>query len=363
MRATVVSVVGARPNFIKLAAVTTYFNRMFNHVIIHTGQHYDYELSKTFFESLNIPEPHYFLNIGSGSQGYQVGEGVKRVEEALLKVRPDIVVVYGDTNSTLAGALAAVKAGFKVAHVESGLRCYDMRMPEEVNRRVVDHVSSYLFAPTMTAVENLRSEHVLGRIYLTGDVHVDMLRRCVRIANEKSEIVAKLGLRRGEYVTLTVHRAENTDNEYRLRRIADIITEVCGLGVKVVFPIHPRTSKALAKLGLISELASLSNLVITKPLSYIDFIKLLKHSRVVITDSGGVQREAYLLKVPCLVLRDRTEWVELVGEGWVRLVDIDVGEVVRNVKEPVKLAGDGKALGDGRAGERIARIIADELGC
>jgi len=357
----VISIVGARPNFIKLAGVTTHFTKRFNHIIVHTGQHYDYELSKIFFENLDIPEPNYFLGIGSGTHGYQVGEGIKRIEELLLKEKPSLVVVYGDTNSTLAGALAAVKAGFKVAHVEAGLRSYDMRMPEEINRKLTDHISWLLFAPTKNAVKNLMNEKVLGEIYLTGDVHVDVLLRWIKVAESKSRVLDKLSLSPKEYITITVHRAENTDDEVRLTKIAKLIMRISNI-IKAVFPIHPRTRKVLTHLGLIRKLEKCRNLIIIEPLGYLDFIKLLKYSRIVITDSGGVQREAYLLKVPCLVLRDRTEWIELVDEGWVKLIDVNIEEAIEAVKNPsIPMRSSSIVLGDGKAGERIAKIISEKL--
>lgn len=357
----VVSVVGARPNFIKLAAIEPQLSKYFDHVIVHTGQHYDYELSKIFFENLKIPEPNYYLGIGSGTHGYQVGEGIKRIEELLMKEKPDLVIVYGDTNSTLAGALAAVKAGFRVAHVEAGLRSYDMRMPEEVNRRVTDHISWLLFAPTLNAVKNLINEKVLGEVYLTGDVHADMLFKWIKIAEAKSSILHKLQLHPGEYVVVTVHRAENTDDVTRLTKIAGIIMKASTI-TKVVFPVHPRTKKALNRLELLDKLRRCRNIIITEPLGYLDFIKLLKNSKIVITDSGGVQREAYLLKIPCLVLRDRTEWIELVENGWVKLIDVNIDKAIRLLRNPlVPMKHDSKLLGDGKAGEKITEIIRKKV--
>ena len=351
----IVSIVGARPNFIKLASLDALLREAFEHIIVHTGQHYDYELSRVFFESLGIPEPDYYLGVGSGSHGYQVGEMVKRVERVLLEESPRLVLVYGDTNSTLAGALAAVKAGLRVAHVEAGLRSYDMRMPEEVNRRVVDHISHLLFAPTPTAIENLKVEAVLGEAFLTGDVHVDVLERWLEVA-ENSRILEKLGVREESYIVVTVHRAENVDDKSRLTAIVEGLTS---LEEELVFPMHPRTKEALRRYGLYDKL-SRSNITITKPLGYLDFIKLLKHARLVVTDSGGVQREAFLLSIPCIVLRDRTEWVELVEAGWARLVPnpLELALVVRSFKKPIVKQ---PLLGDGRAAERIARIIKERI--
>jgi UDP-N-acetylglucosamine 2-epimerase (non-hydrolysing) len=262
MRMKVLSVAGARPNYVKLAAVHDVFSRFFDHVVVDTGQHYDYEMNRVFFEQLGVPEPDYFLGVGSGSHGYQLGEIVKRVEEVLLKERPDLVVVYGDTNSTLGGALAAVKAGFRVAHVEAGLRCFDMSMPEEVNRRVVDHVSHLLFAPTGSARRNLLAERVPGAVYLTGDVHVRALRRWLPVAEERSRVLERLGLEPG-YVVVTVHRAENVDDPGRLSKIAHLVASLAGRA-RVAFPAHPRTRKRLAEADLWETLAR-SRAVLTEP--------------------------------------------------------------------------------------------------
>jgi len=352
------SVVGARPNFVKVSALIPYFSGTIEHVIVHVGQHYDYELSKVFFENLEIPEPDYYLGVGSGTHGYQLGEGIKRMEEALFKERPDLVIVYGDTNSTLVGALASVKAGYRVAHVEAGLRSFNMNMPEEINRRVVDHISWLLFAPTNAALKNLEKESVPGKSYLVGDVHVDVLKKWVKIADKNSLILDKLNLETNNYIVVTVHRAENTDIKERLKAIIDILTSIKD---EVVFPIHPRTKKALSKFNLLNKLDK-SNIHVIDPVGYIDFLKLLKHSKLVITDSGGVQREAYLLGKISLVLRDRTEWVELVDHGWVKLVDVNRDLVLRFINNEEEPNGNEDLLGDGKAGERICKIIIKKLG-
>lgn len=353
----IMSVVGARPNFVKVSALIPFLAQRVEHVIVHVGQHYDYELSKVFFENLDIPEPDYYLGVGSGTHGYQLGEGIKRMEEVLFKEKPDLVIVYGDTNSTLIGALASVKARYRVAHVEAGLRSFNMNMPEEINRRVVDHVSWLLFAPTTTALKNLKNENVPGKIFLTGDVHVDVLKKWLRIADRKSFILDKLDLEANNYIVVTVHRAENTDSENRLRAIIRILISI---NDEIVFPIHPRTRKALTRFNLLDKLNK-SNIHLIDPVGYIDFLKLLKNSKLVITDSGGVQREAYLLGKISLVLRDRTEWVELVNHGWVKLVDVDKDLVIKFINSEEELRGDRDLLGDGRAGEKICKIILSEL--
>jgi len=356
----VLSVVGARPNYVKLAAVYEFFSKFFEHVVVDTGQHYDYEMNKVFFDQLEIPEPHYFLGVGSGSHGYQVGEVIKRVEEVLLRERPSIVVVYGDTNSALGGALAAVKAGFRVAHVEAGLRSFDMSMPEEINRRVIDHISTLLFAPTRIALNNLISERVPGKVYLTGDVHVYVLKKWLSIAEEKSAILSRLGLRPGEYVLITLHRAENVDNVERLAKFLQLINAIAQY-YKVLFPIHPRTRKNIAKAKLTSLLETNDNVVVTQPLGYIDFLKALNNAKLVLTDSGGVQREAYLLKKPVVVLRKTTEWIELIESGWALLYDIEKGIDVNKIINwnPQKYV-EG-LLGDESAPQKIAEIIHQYL--
>jgi UDP-N-acetylglucosamine 2-epimerase (non-hydrolysing) len=354
----VLSVVGARPNYVKLAAVHDIFSRFFDHIVVDTGQHYDYEMNRVFFEQLEIPEPDYFLGVGSGSHGYQLGEIVKRVEEVLLKERPDLVVVYGDTNSTLGGALAAVKAGFRVAHVEAGLRCFDMSMPEEVNRRVVDHVSHLLFAPTESARRNLLAERVPGAVYLTGDVHVRALRKWLPVAEERSRVLEQLSLEPG-YVVVTVHRTENVDDPGKLSKVVRLVAGIAGRA-RVVFPIHPRTRKRLAEAGLWETLAR-SGAVLTEPLGYLDFLKLLNSSSLVITDSGGVQREAYLLRKPVVVLRKVTEWVELVKAELAFLCDFEKDldfDFILNRRLTRYVEG---LLGNEQAPERIARIIKEYL--
>jgi UDP-N-acetylglucosamine 2-epimerase len=353
----IISVVGARPNFVKLAALHKPLAKVFEHIIVHTGQHYDYEMSRVFFEHLGLPMPDYNLGVGSGSQGYQLGEMIKRVEGVLLKERPSLVIVYGDTNSTLAGALAAVKLCVPTAHVEAGLRSFDLKMPEEVNRVLTDTVSQYLFAPTRIAVNNLRKEHVGGRIYLCGDVMVDILQNSTKIAMERSRILDELKLRTKGYILVTIHRAGNTDSRQRLGRIVQMLTKIDGV---IVFPVHPRTKKALQDLKLLSKIQS-SNIRLVKPLGYLDFLKLMVNAKKVVTDSGGVQKEAYLLGTPCITLRDSTEWIETVREGWNILLDVNEDAFLEAVKkfEPDKTRK--QVFGDGKASERIMEILSKDI--
>jgi len=353
------SIVGARPNYIKLAAVYDIFSRLFEHIVVDTGQHYDYEMNRIFFDQLSIPEPNYFLDVGSGSHGYQIGEILKRTEGVLLKEKPDVVIVYGDTNSALGGALAAIKSGFRVAHVEAGLRSFDLCMPEEVNRRIIDHISYMLFAPTRGSVENLLRENVIGEIFLTGDVHVDILLKWLETAEAKSTVLKRLNLDSGDYIVVTIHRVENVENVNRLSRIIELVNDLSKF-CKVVFPAHPRTRKKLMDTGLLDKI-NVKDVILTEPLGYLDFLKLLKHSDRVITDSGGVQREAYLLKKPIIVLRKTTEWIELVKAGWIKLCDPDTKIALEEILSFKPSPHYENILGDGNASEKIAKILLSEL--
>jgi len=347
----ITSIVGARPNFIKCAPLSREIRKEFNEVIIHTGQHYDYEMNKVFFEELNIPEPDYHLDVGSGSHGYQTGEMIKRIEEVLLKEEPDLLLVYGDTNSTLAGALAASKLHITVAHIESGLRSYDKSMPEEINRILTDHCSDVLFCPTETSVENLKREGVMEGVYLTGDVMVDALKENIKIAEKKARILDEMGLKSKEYYLATIHRAENTDDFERLENIVDAFCEIGNL----VFPCHPRTEKSLKGYGLWDRLVD--NVRVIKPVGYLDMLMLEKNAMKVLTDSGGVQKEAYIFKVPCITLRDTTEWVETVEDGWNVLVGADEEKIVREANEFEPENKQRNVFGSGDSSERIVKIV------
>lgn len=307
----IISVVGARPQFIKCAPVSRELRKEHEEILVHTGQHYDPEMSEIFFDELEIPLPDYNLGVGSGSHGKQTGEILMRVEDVLLKEKPDLVFVYGDTNSTLAGALAAAKLHIPVAHVESGLRSFDRTMPEEINRVVTDHISDLLFCPTQTSVDNLAAEGITKGVHLVGDVMADALAYNRDIAQRKSRILETLGLTGKAYCVLTVHRAGNTDNRENL---TSIIRAVGDAGVPVVFPVHPRTRKYLQEYGLLANLPDTIHLI--DPLGYLDMIRLMESAQKILTDSGGMQKEAYMLGVPCITLRENTEWVETVEAGW-----------------------------------------------
>ncbi|MFZ3111903.1 MAG: UDP-N-acetylglucosamine 2-epimerase (non-hydrolyzing), partial [Methanothrix sp.] len=286
----IATIVGARPNFIKLAPVSKEIRkRDLKEVIVHTGQHYNYEMDRIFFDQMGIAAPDYHLGIGSGSHGFQTGEMLKKTEEVLQKEMPDAVIVFGDTNSTLAGGLAAAKMHIKCAHVEAGLRSFDKRMPEEINRVLVDHCSDLLLCPTRTAIDNLKMEGIVQNVHLTGDVMVDAQKDCERIAESESHILEALGLKPWSYYLATVHRASNTDDPENLRAIALALQDLDD----VVFPCHPRAEKYLKKFGLWDDLEK--NIRMIKPVGYLDMLLLEKNAKKIVTDSGGVQKEAYLL--------------------------------------------------------------------
>jgi UDP-GlcNAc3NAcA epimerase len=349
----IVSVVGARPQFIKCAPVSREIRKEHQGIIIHTGQHYDPEMSDIFFQELKIPKPDYNLGVGSGTHGKQTGEILSKVEEVLLKESPDIVLVYGDTNSTLAGALAAAKLHIPVAHVEAGLRSFDRTMPEEINRIVTDHISDLLFCPTQTAVDNLAHEGIIKGSFLTGDVMVDALKYNLGIAGQGSRILEKLHLKKSEYLVLTVHRPANTDNKTNMKNILEAIGRVHD---KVIFPIHPRTRNFLVEHNLWDKMPG--NVIITEPLGYFDMLHLMHHADKILTDSGGIQKEAYILGVPCITLRENTEWVETLEGGWNVLVGATKSRITAAVEQSrLTLPVQQYSFGDGHSAEKIVKSI------
>ncbi len=332
----IASIVGARPQFIKAAALSRELTKPgIENTLIHTGQHYDERLSEIFFDQLAIPGPAHHLGVGSGSQGWQTALMLERVEGVLQASQPDWTLVFGDTNSTLAGALAAAKLHLRVAHVEAGLRSFNRRMPEEINRVLTDHCSDLLFAPTPTAVKNLRAEGISHhRIQLVGDVMYDAALYYSALAEEKNDLLAGLDLATGEYVLATIHRAENTDDRVRLAAIVGGLSQISE-GTRVVLPLHPRTRKALDKWGISST--GSPGLQVIEPVGYLEMMVLEKHARLIATDSGGVQKEAFFHRIPCVTLRDESEWVELIEQGYNRLVPpVDRESVSHALEEALK---------------------------
>jgi UDP-GlcNAc3NAcA epimerase len=348
----IVSIVGARPQFIKCAPLSRELRKDHSEILVHTGQHYDPEMSEIFFTELNIPPPDYHLGVGSGTHGTQTGQILAGVEEILLREKPALVIVYGDTNSTLGGALAAVKLHIPVAHVEAGLRSFDRTMPEEINRVVTDHVSELLFCPTETAVENLRKEGITNGVALVGDVMVDALTYNRDIAMERSTVVGRLGLTPGSYLVMTVHRPSNTDSEENMRHILQAVERS---GKNVVFPVHPRTRRYLGEHGLWDKLPD--QMICTGPLGYLDMLRLMDDAAKVLTDSGGVQKEAYILGIPCITLRDTTEWVETVEDGWNVLVGADEEAILSAIHTFTPTSEQRDVFGPPDASRRIAEII------
>ena len=388
----IVTIVGARPQFIKAAAIRRtiqkinqrsqtrlYEKRRIQEVLVHTGQHYDYMMDKVFFEELKLPKADYHLGVGSGSHAKQTGKMLERIEAVLQREKPRMVMVYGDTNSTLAGALAAAKLRIPVAHVEAGLRSYNPAMPEEINRLLTDHLSTLLFCPTDQAVRNLLKEGIKDGgtriVKNVGDVMYDSILYYSKIAERRSAILRELGLytsnsvrnadlhslRTPNYYLATLHRAENTDDPKRLKSILKALNEL-GRNTPAVLPLHPRTKKMIKAYHLFPEF---KNIKFIGPVSYLDMLKLEKNAKAILTDSGGVQKEAYWFGVPCLTLREETEWPETIKSGWNVLVGTSVERIVKEASQTEgrrKYQKENKIFGDGKAGEKIVQILIKHYG-
>jgi len=320
------TVVGARPQFIKAAPVSAVLRRRHEEILVHTGQHYDHQMSAVFFEQLAIPAPDHHLGVGSGSHGEQTGTMLARLEAVMQRERPDVVLVYGDTNSTLAGALAAAKLTIPVAHVEAGLRSFNRAMPEEINRIVTDHLSNWLFAPSPHAERQLASEGLADHVHVVGDVMLDAVLQHAERARRVSSYPDAANVCAGMFYLCTVHRAENTDQPERLR---NILAGLARLDRPVLLPLHPRTRKRLAEVGLVPG----PNVRLIDPVGYLDMLQLERSAAVILTDSGGVQKEAYYLEVPCVTLRDETEWTETTDVGWNFLAGTDPDAIVAGVDQ------------------------------
>ena len=381
----IVTIVGARPQFIKAAAIRRairkinersqarlYGKSRIQEILVHTGQHYDYMMDKVFFEELKLPRPDYHLGVGSGSHGKQTGKMLERIEMVLQKERPERVLVYGDTNSTLAGALAAAKLKIPVAHVEAGLRSFNRAMPEEVNRLLTDHLSTFLFCPTDQAVRNLLKEGIKDGgtriVKNVGDVMYDSILYYSKITEKKSRILHDLNLvnpqsaiRDPRYYLATLHRAENTDDPKKLKSIFRALNEI-GKKTPVVLPLHPRTKKMIKAYHLFSEFKSIKFI---EPVSYLDMLKLGKNAKAILTDSGGVQKEAYWFGVPCLTLREETEWVETIESGWNALVGTSVERIMKEADHAGgrrRYLKRNRIFGDGKASQKIVQILMRHSG-
>jgi len=354
---TILTVIGARPQFIKAAAVSRAMaeDGRIREVIVHTGQHFDQNMSEIFFQQLQIPEPDYNLGVHSLTHGAMTGRMLERIEHLILQEKPDMVLVYGDTDSTLAGALAAAKLHVPLAHVEAGLRSFNKRMPEEINRVLTDHVSDLLFCPTETAVTNLEREGITAGVHQVGDVMYDSVLFHSRQAEGASDILAALDLAPGGYFLATVHRAENTNDPDRLAAILDGLNR---LDQPVVLPLHPRTRNSLAG----HSLDAYANIRPVPPVAYLDMLQLERHAGLILTDSGGVQKEAYWFNVPCVTLRKETEWVETVAAGWNLLVGADSGKMVAGARQVMAQPKSdlSQAYGNGYAANVIIQLLLNE---
>ena len=357
----IVTVVGARPQFIKASVVSAALKPLCTEVIVHTGQHYDHNMSDVFFEELSIPKPSYNLGVGSGSHGHQTGEMLMKIEDVLLEEKPDVMLVYGDTNSTLAGALAASKLHIQVAHIEAGLRSYNMRMPEEQNRVLTDHISKWLFCPTATAKDNLKKEGIIDGVSISGDVMLDSVLHFLKVAQnnpQKTAIFEQLKIKPKNYRLATIHRAETTDGG--LDAIIRIFKAFEKLPQLVVLPIHPRTrplaEEAIKKCGF-------KNIKLIDPVGYLEMLLLTSNACQVLTDSGGLQKEAWLMKVPCITLRKETEWVETLEGNWNVLAKLTTEDIFTKSMHTIvdESARKKMPFGDGKASEKIASALAREF--
>ncbi len=348
----ILSIIGARPQFIKCAHVSRKLRQHHEEILVHTGQHYNSNMSDVFFKELGIPEPDHNLGIGSGSHGEQTGKMLVEIEKIILKGQLDLVLVYGDTNSTLAGALAASKLQIPVAHVEAGLRSFDRSMPEEINRILTDHASDILFCPTETAIRNLKNEGITEGVHNVGDVMVDALLCNIKIAGEKSKILEDMNLSPKDFMVATVHRASNTDS---IENMSSIVNAFCSADANIIFPVHPRTEKCLRQYGLWDELCQ--HVKVISPVGYLDMLKLMSNSRKILTDSGGIQKEAYILGIPCITMRENTEWVETVNDGWNMLVGADYSKIVEGINGFEDAHVKGNIFGCGDAAEKIIDTI------
>lgn len=349
----IITIIGARPQFIKAGCFSRVCKNKLEEIIVHTGQHYDKNMSEIFFEELEIPKPKYNLEVGSGNHGKQTGTMMIELEKIIEKEKPNAILVYGDTNSTLAGALVGSKLLIPVYHIEAGLRSFNKNMPEEQNRILTDHLSKVLFCPTETAIKNLKNEGILKNVYNTGDIMYDAVLYNSILAEKKSEILNTLDLQPKEYILSTIHRAENTNS---IERLTQIISGLNECEEDVILPLHPRTVEYLKKYNLKLN----KNIKVINPVGYLDMLLLEKNAKKIVTDSGGVQKEAYFLNVPCITMRDETEWVETVEYGWNILVGADKIKIKEAIKKIEIEKKKPECFGDGKTSEHILKIILGE---
>jgi UDP-N-acetylglucosamine 2-epimerase len=348
----VATVLGARPQFIKASVLSPQLKCLGIHeVVLHTGQHYDYEMSKLFFDELGLAEPDYMLDVGSGSHAWQTGEMMKRLEPILVEEQPDWVLVYGDTNSTLAGALVAAKLQLRLVHVEAGLRSFNRTMPEEINRILADHAADMWFAPTLHAVHNLEREGITTNVYFVGDLMADLALATLKGLSPRSDILRRLSVESKQFVLATIHRPANTDSHEIFEQI---IKGIEAVALPTILPAHPRIRRQLTEIYGSSQP---SNVRVCEPLGYRDLIALQSHARVVITDSGGIQKESYVLGTPCVTLREETEWVETLEDDWNTLAGSDAHLIATQARRPKPRSARREFFGSGRAAQQIAQIL------
>lgn len=357
-------ILGTRPEIIKMAPIIKALNiRKEDFFLVHTGQHYSYQMEKIFFEELELQQPDYYLDVGSGTHGLQTGKMLERIEDVFLKNRPDIILVEGDTNTVLAAALAGAKLLIKVGHVESGLRSFDRSMPEEINRVITDHISDYLFAPTDIAKNNLLKEGISEeKIFVTGNTIVDSIYQNISISKKKKNILKDFGLEKKEYILVTLHRQENVDNKDRFKEILKGLAKISkNYNHKIIYPIHPRSKKMIQNLSLQFDMDEINNLVLKEPIGYLDFLQLEENARLIATDSGGIQEEACILRVPCITLRDSTERPETIEIGANILTGIDSENILLKAGIMMQKKNDWiNPFGEGNSGKRIIDIINNQ---
>lgn len=361
----IITIIGARPQFIKASIVSKKLEESgIDEIVVHTGQHYDFNMSDIFFKELGMSDPAYHLGIGSANHGEQTGRMLIEIERVLLKEEPGMVLVYGDTNTTLAGALAAAKLHLPVGHVEAGLRSFNKKMPEEINRLLTDHLSEFLFVPTEAAIKNLKDECITNNVFHVGDVMFDLaLEAEKKFRNKRDEILQQYKLSPGEFILVTIHRADSTDIEDNLKNIWEALCYLANNGKRIFFPVHPRTKKYLSQYGLLDD-AIPKSLTLSDPVPYTEMIILESNARLVVTDSGGVQKESYFFRKPAVITREETEWVELVHAGWNVLAGSDRERIINAVLALYKDGVDEKWIsfyGDGDAAGSIVRVLAEFL--